>query len=398
MRLLIYSMLSLLAAVGIAAWLAHGGGQIIVVLPDYSIRTSLGMFVFLLLAVFAVLYVAVRSFSGLMHIPDQFRSRRSRGQNAKAEFYLTRGFIALEEGDWQEAEKLFKRGTRFSRWPAINYIGAARAAQQQGALDRRDAFLDQAHSASAESALAADIVRTELQLEQQQTDQAYLTLKQMNSDTPGNPKIRAMLLEVASVLKDWRQMLELLNEYERTGGMTAVDLYAGQLQAGTGLLREAARRGDLTALNTVWHNLPARLRKEPLVTAAYVQGRLQYADTADCEPLIREALREELDPDLIRLYGLVQGKDTRKQLALVEKLLASHPDDATLLLTAGRLYKRSQLWGKARHNLETSLKYSPSAAACHELATMFDSQGDAENANRYFREGLKLATKNLVAG
>lgn len=388
--MLVYSLIGLLAAVVVAVFLSRGGGQVILVFSGYNIRTSLGIFIFILFAGFALLYLLLRMISGLTHIPARYRGRQQAGMHGKAEYYLTRGFIALDEGDWEQAEKLFKRGIRYSRWPAINYIGAARAAHQLAALDRRDAYLEQARSASAESAFAAGIVRAELELDQQQIDQAYTTLKQLDADNPVNPRVRAMMLEIAYALKDWRQMLEILNEYERKGGMPPVDIHTGQLQAWKGLLSDASRSGDMASLITLWQNIPAKLKKEQQLVQVYVAGRLKFGDSADCEPLLREAIREDADPALIILYGQVQAKDVRRQLAYVEKLLAVYPENSELFLAAGRLNKRMELWGRARHCLEESLKISPSAAACYELATMFESQGDTENANKYFREGLKL--------
>lgn len=392
MRLLIYSLLGLLFAVAAAVYLSHQGGQVMLIFSDYTIQSSLGIFVFVLLAAVILLYLCIRIVSGLTTMPERLRRRKQSRVHGKAEYFLATGLLALEEGDWQRAEKLFKQGARFSRWPAVNYLGAAKAAQQLGVRDRRDSWLDMAAAASSESTVAVSIARAELQLDQQQTEQAYASLRQLDTDTPGNPRIRSLLLQAGTMLKDWRQMLVLLSDYERNGGVPVTDLYAGQLQAWSGILSAAS--ADIHELNSTWHNVPAKLKKEPRLVRIYVNGRLQHADTSDCEPLIRDALRNGMDPELIRLYGLVQGKDPRKQLAVIEKWLPEHPGDDRLLLAAGRLYKRAALWGRARHCLEESFKINPSAEVCYELATMFESQGDMENANRYYREGLGLAADN----
>jgi uncharacterized protein HemY len=55
------------------------------------------------------------------------------------------------------------------------------------------------------------------------------------------------------------------------------------------------------------------------------------------------------------------------------------------------LYKRQQLWGKARACLENSIKAGPTAEAYYELATMLEQEGDVAEANQYFRQGLALS-------
>ncbi len=392
MRLVIYSLVGLLLAVASAVLLSRDSGQIVLAFSDYAIQTSLGIFVFLLITGFVLLYMITRLVSTLIHIPEARRQRQQSRRHGRAEYHLSRGILALTQGDWQGAEKSFKLGARFSSTPVVNYLGAARAAQQQGALDRRDYYLGLASTNPDGAAVPVGIAQAELHLEQGQSEFAFATLRQLNADNPGNSKIRALLLEASTELNDWRQILELLNEYERKGGMPIYDIRSAQMQAWGEILTAAARTADVNELNNTWNSIPGKLRKENYLLQVYISGRLNHADTSDCEPLIREVIRDTRDPGLVRLYGLVQGKDPGKQLAFVEKLLHTNPADVMLLLTAGRLYKRAALWGRAKHCLEESLRLNPSAEAFYELATMYQGQGDAINAGKYFSEGLALAT------
>ena len=63
------------------------------------------------------------------------------------------------------------------------------------------------------------MTRAELQLNQQQTEQAYATLKHIDSDRPGQNRVKLMLLEASSQLKDWQQSLSLLQDLERKGAL-----------------------------------------------------------------------------------------------------------------------------------------------------------------------------------
>lgn len=398
MKLIIYSLLGLLLAVASAVLLSHDSGQVVLAFSDYAVQTSLGIFVFLLLATFVVLYLLTRIFSAVVSMPEARRRRQLSRRHGKAEYHLSRGILALTGGNWQTAEQAFKQGARFSSTPVVNYLGAAKAAQEQGAMDRRDYYLNLANNHPDGAEVSIGIAKAELQLEQQQTEFAFATLQKLNADNPGNSLIRSLLLQTSAGLKDWKQMLELLNEYERRGGMPIYDIRAGQMEAWGEMLTGAARAPGVEQLNTLWNSIPARLRKESYLLQIYVNGRLKQPDTADCEPLLRDLIRESRDPGLIRLYGLVQGKDAGKQLAFIEKRLHAHPADAMLLLTAGRLYKRSALWGRAKHCLEESLRLNPGAEAHYELATMYQGQGDTTNAGKYFRDGLALAITHETTG
>lgn len=397
MKLIIYSLLWLLLAVAAAVFLSRDSGQVVLAYSDYAVQTSLGLFVFLLVIGFVLLYVVIRILTGLVDLPEAYRRRQRTRQHGRSEYFLTQGMLALNEGDWHAAEKLLRKGATYSRAPMINYMGAAKAAQHLGALDRRDHYLSLASASPGGSSLAAGITQAELQLEQHQAEQAYAILRKLHADKPGNNLVRSMMLDASRSLREWQQMLELLYEFERKGGMPLQNIRAGQLQAHAELLIAASRSGDITNLNMVWGNIPAKLKKEMYLIQVYVSARLKFPDTSDCEPLLRDIIRDKRDPALVRLYGLVQGKDEGKQLAFAEKLLAANPGDGMLLLTAGRLYKRAALWGRAKYCLEESLKLYPSPETCYEMANMFQGQGDGENAGKYFREGLALATTQLPA-
>ncbi len=392
MKLLIYSLLGLLLAVTAAMLLSGDSGRVVLVYSDYTVQTSVGVFIFMLLISYLLFYLVIRVAFGLIHMPEYFRRWQLSRQHGKSEFYLTHAFLALTEGDWHAAEKLFTRGVRYSSLPLINYLGAAKAAQHLGALERRDHYFKLANTDSVDAAYAVGITQAELHLQQNQTEQAHAILKQLATDRPGKNRIKLLLLETSSGLQDWQPVLALLNEFERKGGLSAHNILARQLQAYAGVLVTAAQSADGSALNTAWDNIPAKLKKEVYLLQTYVTGRLKYADTSDCEPLLRDGIRNKLDPALVRLYGLVQAKNPEKQLAFIEKLLPIHQGDSVLLLTAGRLYKRVSLWGRAKFCLEESLKLQSVPDTCYELATMYQGQGDGVNAGKYFREGLALAT------
>jgi len=393
-KLLLYSLLALLLTVSAGVWLSQDTGQVFFTFQDYTVQASLGFFIVFAVLVFLVAYALIRTVSRLIGIPENYRRWKKHRRHAKSEFCLTQGFLALVSGDWHAAEKFFTKGIRYSSQPTINYVGAARAAQHLGAIDRRDRYLRLAYTNNPDADYVAGITRAELQLGQQQTEQALATLQHLDAENPGRDQVKMLLLKASSELKDWSQALIQLQELERKGLLPAEKIRAGQLRVYSGLLSSAARSGDADRLDRAWQDIPVKLQREPHLLEVYVTERLQFPDTSRCEPLLRRALKKNPDPALVRLYGLIQGKQQDKQLAFAERLLADSPYNAVLQLTVARLSKRLGLWGKAKSCLEESLRILPTPEACHELADLFEQQGDQERAGRCYRQGLSLAVES----
>ncbi|MZP71948.1 hypothetical protein, partial [Escherichia coli] len=107
------------------------------------------------------------------------------------------------------------------------------------------------------------------------------------------------------------------------------------------------------------------------------------------------------DGRLIRRYAdcAVPGK-ALPLIQQAEKWLAQHPVDAELFYTLGMLCFREQLWGKAKSNLESALKYADAdhsgslrAHAHLALAQMFEQTERMEDAQRHYRQSALLAVK-----
>jgi HemY protein len=111
---------------------------------------------------------------------------------------------------------------------------------------------------------------------------------------------------------------------------------------------------------------------------------------------VESALRREWSPLLIETYGTLAGDDVEARLRRAEGWLDAHPNDATLLLTLGRMCVRLKLWGKARQYLQRSLALAPSAGAWETLGDAWAGQGDAEQSQHCYRNALAMARGEAV--
>jgi HemY protein len=404
-KLIIISLLTLVVVVTAGVYFSNEQGQVVLMFADYTVQASMGFLVLTAVVSFIIFYIIVRLVFGLIDLPENYRRWKKTRRHSRSEYYLTQGFLAMTEGNWRAAEKFFNKGAPYSRLPIVNYLGAARAAQQLGAVDQRDYYLRLAYAEEADSYYAVGVTRAELQISQHQTEEAYATLKHLDAEKPGKGQVKLMMLDASTELKDWEQTLILLNELGQQGLMPVEKIKARQLQAYANLLTTAGKTGNVADLNETWKRIPKSLKSELYLIEVYISARLAYPDTTDCEPLLKQVIKHNPDPALVRLYGLVESSHPEKQLAFVEKLLEQRAGDPVLLLTAGRLYKRAQFWGKAKASLEQSLVLEPTAEACYELAIMYENKGDKETASSYYRKGLTLSaapvaqmTNTLIAG
>ncbi len=182
------------------------------------------------------------------------------------------------------------------------------------------------------------------------------------------------------------------SERRRRGLISAEQAKAKQLTTHAGLLQQAGSEQDSPVLEDAWRSIPNKLKKESSLLGTYVTERLRRGDSSGCEVMLRRALKKHWDPELVRLFGLVEGRNLKRQLQFAENSLSRFPRDAALLLTLGRLCKKHQLWGKARSYLEQSIEARPNPEACQELASLLERQGDHAAAARYYQQGLNMVT------
>ena len=201
---------------------------------------------------------------------------------------------------------------------------------------------------------------------------------------------------------DWTALIRLLPELRKDKVLPAKELAELESRAWGQNLNLAAQRetegeAALQSLQRAWQQLTSAQRQEPALVLAYAEQLRQLGAQGEAEEVLRGALKRSYDSHLVRLYGLLRGKDPVKQLQTAEGWLKAHPADPSLLLTLGRLCLQNSLWGKARDYLENSLKLQRNPEACAELARLLAQLGETDRSNQLFQEGLNLLDERLLA-
>ncbi len=393
MKFLLFLVLVLAGVVGLALLAQQDPGYVLLAYREWTVETSLSLLVVTIVIGFGLLYAAIRLIVGGLHLPGNMsRWRRERRAN-RARQSTRRGLIALAEGNWKRAERYLIRDAADSDLPLINYLGAARAAQKLGSEERRDDYLARAHQSMPDAELAVGLTQAEVQLSDGQTERALATLMHLRSVAPKHGYVLYLLKRLYEKLTSWDELLELTPELRRQKVLSEADADALERRVHAARIDLAVKQGQTGRLNACWEQVPKRMRNGELLIA-YAEAVNRLGDGAEAEQLLRDAIRQQWEPELVRLYGLVRGEDPERQLAAAESWLADHERQPDLLLTLGRLCLRNQLWGKARAYLEASVGADARSETYCELGNLLDRLGEAEQALECYRRGVELAAGN----
>ncbi len=396
MKLLLYSLVVLIGASALAILIKDDPGYVLIVAGPWSVETTLALLVSALVVLFAALYFTIRFLVRLKGIPRSIGSWRGQHKQKLAQKALTYGLVELSEGQWRQAERHMLKYAGQGEAPVLNYLAAARAAQEQGAEDRRDRYLKLAHEVEPNADVAVGLTQAELLLSQDQKEQALATLRRLYQLVPSHPQVLKPLGRLYREMGEWKNLIDLLPKLRKRKVFDDKTLDAMAREAYAALLRDSE---DVRTLMDTWSSVPKALREEEELLLVYLQRLMDLGESAQGEPLLRAVLKRRRSDALLRMYGLLKGPDLPRQLVQAESYLAGHEQDATALLTAARLCLRNGLWGKARGYLEACVGVRPDAEACAELAILLDKLGERDAALARYREALLLAPccKTLVA-
>lgn len=400
-RLYVIVFLLIAAAACIGLAIAEDAGYVLIAYKSFryesSVWATLALIVVLWLLIWGIklLVELVTASTGLVN-PWSRRNRSRRVQIA-----IEQGQMDLAEGRWASAQKHLARAAEAERQPLLFYLGAARAANELGHYEESDKLLERALQRQPQAELAIALSHAQLQVDRADTDGALNTLQAMHERHPHNVQVLRQLQRLHQQRGDWTALIRLLPELRKDKVLPAKELAELESRAWGQNLNLAAQRetegeAALQSLQRAWQQLTSAQRQEPALVLAYAEQLRQLGAQGEAEEVLRGALKRSYDSHLVRLYGLLRGKDPVKQLQTAEGWLKAHPADPSLLLTLGRLCLQNSLWGKARDYLEGSLKLQRNPEACAELARLLAQLGETDRSNQLFQEGLNLLDERLL--
>ena len=395
MKTLLLTLLVLLGGSALALFVHKDPGYVLVGYQNYTVEMSLMLFALTLVLLVTLLYFSMRLISGVRSSPRRLKKWRSQRNQLKAHDTLNKGLIASAEGQWKKAEKNLLAYVKGSDNPRPAYLAAAKAAQAQGANERRDYYLNLAHQhADAHDDVAVEVMKAELQMDNGQWEEALASLVRLRRMYPKNNHVLRLLAGVYEQLQDWTALSELLSDLQKRQVFHAQRLNDLQHRTYRGRLESANKMDDVAVLHAAWNSFPKNWREDSAMLGLYLRFIIARGEMATAEPLLRAALKRHWNEDLVYMFGLLNVPNAAQALSWMEKTFYSaYENNPVLLLTLGRLSMQAQLWGKARTYLEAAVERGGEPEVYFNLATLLEKVDETEAARECYRKGLSAATK-----
>ncbi len=390
MKRLIGALILIALAVALVSLLNMNNGYALLGYGAWTVEGSLALFILLDLALFLVLYFAIRTLIRVWSIPERWQDWKKGRRKQRAQNSLTNGMLDMAAGKWKSAEQKLIKYAEVSDKAILNYLGAARAAQERGAFAKRDSYLKLAQESMPSEDLAVYITQAELQLSHDQMEQALATLMHLREIAPKHGYVLKLSMNLYRRLEDWSALQQLLPDLAKSDAITKEEMQRLEVMVYLGLMQRADEAGDKEGLSGIWKQVPRHLRNQTDIVEIYVRHLWSTGGNAEAERLLEEAIAKAWDEGLVGLYGLIDGNNPSRQLSRAESWLVEHQHSPALLLTLGHICLRSKLWGKARSYLEASIGIKSSAEAYLELGILLEQMGEKELATDNFRAGLEL--------
>ncbi|MGH8855588.1 MAG: heme biosynthesis protein HemY [Telluria sp.] len=391
MRLLLWLVALMAAAIGIAVTARFNPGNVVLFYPPHRLDMSLNLFVVLLVVLFLVGYVLVRTLRSTMRMPERVAAYRQRKREREGNKGLRDALKALFEGRFGHAEKAAMRAAELPENAGLAALIGARAAHRMREPSRRDAWLAGiAHDNGLKTARLMTV--TELLVDEHQPEAALEAVAELNAS--GQRHIHALQwsMKANQQARNWPEVLRLVRILDKRKALHPALSTRLREMAYESLLGEQGH--DAESIRRVWAGVPAADRLVPYI-AARAAGAFNARGLHDeARAIAEDALKANWDERVVRAYreaaGPAGSPTLLVQIEHCETWLKERPQDAELALTLGSLCLKQKLWGKAQRHLEQALSDATEAAMVREahlkLAQMHEALGQEQEAAKHYRQ------------
>lgn len=396
MRLLLWLVALMAAAIGIAVTARFNPGNVVLFYPPYRIDLSLNFFLLLMLGLFVLLNVLIGAVRATLQMPAKVAAYRQRKRERDGNKGLRDALKAYFEGRFGQAEKAAARAAELPDNAGVAALIGARAAHRMRQDERREAWLAKvANDPALKTARLMTV--TELMVDDHQPEAALAAVGELNAS--GTRHIHALQwsLKAQQQAKNWPEVLRLVRMLDKHKALhPALSLRLREM-AYEALLSDPSH--DAESLRRVWSGVPQEDRSKPFVACVAATAFNARGLHDEARVTAEQALQTGWDERIVRAYREAAGQPGSPtllaQIEHCEEWLRARPNDAELALTLGSLCLKQKLWGKAQRYLEQALSDATEARMVREahlkLAQMHEALGQEAEAAAHYRQ-CALAT------
>lgn len=393
---MIKKMIILFIALAVAIWIgvriSVDPGYVLISYSVWTLEMPLWLFVVAGLLTIIVSYYCLSALHGLRAAGSHYRRWRLQKRLELTLKYLQKGMKALAIEDLPMAEKWLSKATKNHAMAGVSYFLLAELAEQQNQPEKVQEYLliAQQFSPNENVALSLHTARSKVNSE---ASQAIADIQALRRHHPKNPTLLRFLLPRYQEVGQWATYLECLPTAKKLGVVSKTEFPELQRQAVIALMQQHHDNGRWHAMQTCWNELPRSLHHDTSVLRLYAHALNAIGESDKAEKLIKREIKREFNPELVATYAELDGLDKAHMLALTEKWVAKHGDDATLLFVCGQLCREQHLWGKARDYLERALEQRIDAEICEALGFVLEQFKENRAAMDIYRQGLIIQRK-----
>lgn len=397
MRTFLWLLTLAALATGLALVARYNDGYALLVLPPWRIELSFNLLIVLLVAGFMLIYLLLHAIATVLRLPAAVRQFRVRRAREKADSALRDAVLRLQEGRFGHAIKSAEAAFDAGHARGLAALLALRAAHALHDGERVQVWRQRAMENESGMRAARLKAEAELALDNQELAQARDLVNQLLAEGGRHIAVLRLSLRIHQGLGDWPEVLRLTRQLEKHKALTVEQAAPLRLRAHRENL--AVLEGDAEQLARYWKGMADEDRREVRLALAAAKALAAADNCGGAAQLVEDVLDGQWDSSLVAAYGECQGGDVVARIAHAEKWLASHPRDARLLLTLGRLCRQKQLWGKAQSYLEASLAIESTAEAHLELASLLEDELEKSGmAERHYRQAALFAQAQSRGG
>lgn len=366
-------------------------GYVLIAYGNTTIETSVWAVLILLFLLLLILYFGTRLLWRVLNGRSTINLRRTKKQRDRTLNDVATAIFQSEVGFGGSSIELLKRTATTSDAGPLVLLEAARVASSRGQVERSTALLEQLRSEYPQLGDVVDVVEAEAAVNAGSASAALPQLRQLIERQPRSVHGHQVLIRALDQSADWAAVQDSMDRLRKLDASAAEELFS--IEENSWIERFKALQPSsvsLESMQKLWNTVPKHQHRNEPVVMAYVSALVASDNRKEAVATLRASLRSEWQEKLIEAYGLIVD-NAGEQLKQAEQWLKVRGNDATLLLTLGRLSLAVDREEQARDYFEQSIRISASSPAREELARLFLKQKDFE------RSLTVLESKSLLA-
>lgn len=389
-----FKLFIVLLCISLASWagmtIYNDPGYLLVSYSNYSLEAPLWLGFSVFIVFLFILYFVLKSLGVIINLKSNFLSSYRESRRKKAvektklgvEYYFCR--------NWSRAERELLNSVNNSEIPLLNYVLAAKAAQEMGNEVRRDKYLKMAYNNLPEYRNIINLTEASLNLHQGAFKHSLNILNNLSSNSENYESVLFLLKNAYLQLEDWNKLVQILPDLKKYKVVKDEEFISLGREVYTNLLQDMSNNSDLQELDKLWEEIPNEFVLDPQIVYLYAKLLLVLGKHNEASDIVVSSLRSEWSNKLAVLYGYIITDDTKGQIRQAQEWLESNPDDPYILFSLGKLYLTVSDYASARDYLQKSLALMESIEACNELGLLYDCLGETSTSLEYYKRGATL--------